>query len=308
MQGAVRPDVRSRPGSPRSRRPPTGSRSGRERPSRRSGPPRAAATGSLPTAVRSLPVRPCSPPAAARHLAADDQPMGRDRAGSVLAHAAGADLADLELCQFHPTALALPGDLPTARSSRRPCAARARPSSQSAGERFTDELAPRDQVTAAILDRMEADDTDHVLLDLRGDRPRTLPERLRDLPQRRPRPGGRARAGRAGVPLSDRRRRDRPRRAYVASGSARRRRVCLHRPPRREPPRLELPQRVLRVRRAGSSSSHRRRSRRADRPASDWRFEPPTEETRDAMWSNAGPIRDGRRSSAWWATRIRSPR
>ena len=36
-------------------------------------------------------------------------PRGAIGAGSVLAHAAGAELADLELCQFHPTALALPG-------------------------------------------------------------------------------------------------------------------------------------------------------------------------------------------------------
>ena len=36
-------------------------------------------------------------------------PRGAIGAGAVLAHAAGADLADLELCQFHPTALALPG-------------------------------------------------------------------------------------------------------------------------------------------------------------------------------------------------------
>ena len=36
-------------------------------------------------------------------------PRGAIAAGAVLAHAAGADLADLELCQFHPTALALPG-------------------------------------------------------------------------------------------------------------------------------------------------------------------------------------------------------
>jgi L-aspartate oxidase len=34
-------------------------------------------------------------------------PYGAIAAGSVLAHAAGADLADLEFCQFHPTALAL---------------------------------------------------------------------------------------------------------------------------------------------------------------------------------------------------------
>ena len=37
-----------------------------------------------------------------------------------------------------------------------------------AGRRFTDELAPRDQVSAAILGRMDADGVDHVLLDLRG--------------------------------------------------------------------------------------------------------------------------------------------
>ena len=35
-------------------------------------------------------------------------PWGAIGAGAVLAHAAGAELADLEFCQFHPTALALP--------------------------------------------------------------------------------------------------------------------------------------------------------------------------------------------------------
>jgi L-aspartate oxidase len=35
------------------------------------------------------------------------------------------------------------------------------------GERFTDELAPRDEVTLAVLERMREDRTDHVLLDLR---------------------------------------------------------------------------------------------------------------------------------------------
>jgi L-aspartate oxidase len=35
--------------------------------------------------------------------------MGAIGAGTILAHAAGADLADLEFCQFHPTALMLPG-------------------------------------------------------------------------------------------------------------------------------------------------------------------------------------------------------
>ena len=36
-------------------------------------------------------------------------PRGAIGAGAVLAHAAGAELAGLELCQFHPTALQLPG-------------------------------------------------------------------------------------------------------------------------------------------------------------------------------------------------------
>ena len=36
-------------------------------------------------------------------------PWGAIGAGAVLAHAAGADLADLELCQFHPTALRVAG-------------------------------------------------------------------------------------------------------------------------------------------------------------------------------------------------------
>src|SRR5262249_11800370 len=36
-------------------------------------------------------------------------PWGAIGAGPVLAATAGADLADLEFCQFHPTALALPG-------------------------------------------------------------------------------------------------------------------------------------------------------------------------------------------------------
>ena len=43
------------------------------------------------------------------------------------------------------------------------------------GRRFTDELAPRDQVTAAILDRIEADRTDHVRLDLRSIAPQRFP-------------------------------------------------------------------------------------------------------------------------------------
>jgi L-aspartate oxidase len=94
-------------------------------------------------------------------------PRGAIGAGAVLAHAAGADLADLELCQFHPTALALPGsrfDGSLITEALRGEGALLRGAD---GRRFTDELAPRDQVTAAILDRMAADGTGAVGLDLR---------------------------------------------------------------------------------------------------------------------------------------------
>ena len=44
-----------------------------------------------------------------------------------------------------------------------------------AGARFTDELAPRDAVTAAILDQLEADRTAAVMLDLRAIDPARFP-------------------------------------------------------------------------------------------------------------------------------------
>jgi L-aspartate oxidase len=94
-------------------------------------------------------------------------PWGAIGAGAVLAHAAGAELADLELCQFHPTALALPGREGDGELITEAIRGEGAVLLDAAGERFTDELAPRDQVTAAILDRMRADGTDHVRLDMR---------------------------------------------------------------------------------------------------------------------------------------------
>ena len=67
----------------------------------------------------------------------------------MLARAAGAELADLEFVQFHPTAVVgikgREGFL-----SRRRSAARARRSTTRSGERFIDELEPRDAVAKAI--------------------------------------------------------------------------------------------------------------------------------------------------------------
>lgn len=93
-------------------------------------------------------------------------PFGAIAAGSVLAHDAGAELADLELCQFHPTALALAGDRLDGKLITEAMRGEGATLHDASGRRFTDELAPRDQVTAAILDRMDADGRDHVELDL----------------------------------------------------------------------------------------------------------------------------------------------
>jgi L-aspartate oxidase len=94
-------------------------------------------------------------------------PWGAIGAGSVLGQAAGAALADLEFCQFHPTALAGPGTPEDGLLITEAVRGEGATLLDSSGRRFTDELAPRDAVTAAILDRMDADGTAHVLLDLR---------------------------------------------------------------------------------------------------------------------------------------------
>jgi L-aspartate oxidase len=95
-------------------------------------------------------------------------PWGAIGAGPVMAQAAGAELADLELCQFHPTALAAPGTRFDGLLVTEAVRGEGGMLLDARAERFTDELAPRDQVTLAVLDRMRVDGTDHVLLDMRG--------------------------------------------------------------------------------------------------------------------------------------------
>ena len=73
-------------------------------------------------------------------------PAGAVGDGLVLAYRAGAALADLEFVQFHPTAL--PGDGFLLSEALRGEGALL---VDDAGERFTDELAPRDVVTRAIV-------------------------------------------------------------------------------------------------------------------------------------------------------------
>ncbi|MBN2371599.1 MAG: L-aspartate oxidase, partial [Vicinamibacteria bacterium] len=84
--------------------------------------------------------------------------------GIAMALRAGAALVDLEFVQFHPTALALPGEPRFLVSEAvRGEGAYLR---NAAGERFTDELAPRDQVARAIF-RENLAGRGPVFLDLR---------------------------------------------------------------------------------------------------------------------------------------------
>jgi L-aspartate oxidase len=93
-------------------------------------------------------------------------PPGAIGAGLVLAHEAGAALADLEFMQFHPTALvsrrAMDGFLVT--EAVRGEGARLLNES---GERFVDELAPRDVVARAIDEQLRESGSASVMLDMR---------------------------------------------------------------------------------------------------------------------------------------------
>jgi L-aspartate oxidase len=95
-------------------------------------------------------------------------PWGAIGAGGVLAHAAGADLADLEFCQFHPTCLSAPGSNADGALITEAVRGEGAPLLDADGQRFTDELAPRDDVTAAILDQIEKQAGEPVGLDLTG--------------------------------------------------------------------------------------------------------------------------------------------
>ena len=118
-------------------------------------------------------------------------PPGSQGVGLLLAHDAGAALADLEMMQFHPTAVigvrgregfliteAIRGEGATLHDA--------------AGERFVDELAPRDEVARAIQALLEQTGERSVGLDMRDIDPAPLPERRRRAARGGPRPDARA--------------------------------------------------------------------------------------------------------------------
>lgn len=86
--------------------------------------------------------------------------------GVAMALRAGVAVADLEFFQFHPTALHHPGmPRPLLSEALRGHGALLR---DAAGERFVDELLPRDVVSRAILSEMVRHDAEHVWLDATG--------------------------------------------------------------------------------------------------------------------------------------------
>jgi L-aspartate oxidase len=101
-------------------------------------------------------------------------PPGSQGFGLQLAHAAGASLADLELLQFHPTAvLGLPGREGFLITE----AIRGEGATlhDVAGERFVEELAPRDEVARAIALRLRESGERSVGLDMRAIDPAHFP-------------------------------------------------------------------------------------------------------------------------------------
>jgi L-aspartate oxidase len=218
-------------------------------------------------------------------------PRGAIGAGPVIAQAAGADLADLEFCQFHPTALALPGTPYDGLLITEAVRGEGATLLDASGRRFTDELAPRDAVTAAILDRIEADGTANVELDLRGIDLTRFPNVLKSLNEAGLEPRS------APVPVA-------PAAHYVMGG------IAVDLDGRSSLPGLYA---VGECSCTGLHGANRLASNslsecfvfggRAARAALEesaaaprpplpaWRFDPPTEESRDAVWRLAGPLR-----------------
>ena len=222
-------------------------------------------------------------------------PWGAIGAGAVLAHLAGAALADLELCQFHPTALAMPGDPRDGALLTEAIRGEGATLLDAVGRRFTDELAPRDLVTTAILERMRADGSGCVWLDMRAVDGARFPNVVATLSEAGIDPS------RETVPVA-------PAAHYLVGGVATdldgRTNVAgllavgecactgLHGANRLASNSLSECF-VFGARAAAAAASEP--PGRAEIPLPERRFEPPTVSTRAAVWRLAGPQRDAKR-------------
>jgi L-aspartate oxidase len=219
-------------------------------------------------------------------------PRGAVGAGPVLARAAGADLADLEFCQFHPTALALPGSRFDGALITEAVRGEGAILLDAAGERFTDELAPRDTVTAAILDRMRSEGSTAVQLDLRRIDPARFPNVFALLaeagldPRADPAPVAPAAHYTMGGIAVDLDGRSSLSGLYAVGECS-----CtgLHGANRLAS--NSLSECFVFGGRAAAAAVEETASPERP-PLPEWRFDPPSEATRDAVWRLAGPLRD----------------
>jgi L-aspartate oxidase len=219
-------------------------------------------------------------------------PRGAIGAGPVLASQAGADLADLEFCQFHPTALALPGTPHDGVLITEAIRGEGAKLLGAGGERFTDELAPRDAVTAAILEQMRLDGSAAVELDLREIDSARFPNVFASLakagldPHSNPVPvSPAAHYTMGGIVVDVEGRSSLPGLFAVGECSC----TGLHGANRLASNSLSECF-VFGNRAAEAAIGEGPAAARPEPPG--WRFEPPGDETRDAVWRHAGPMRN----------------
>ena len=185
-------------------------------------------------------------------------PSGAVGSGLLLAYEAGAALADIEFMQFHPTAVVSGGSGDGLLVTEAIRGEGARLLNQD-GERFVDELAPRDEVARAIYaEIVSRPGSEAVGLDMRHVDPALFPNVIAAL-------------GRVGIDAQRNVIPVAPAAHYMMGGietdlhgaldpprPVRRRRVLLHGLARSQPTRIQLAQRVLRVRRTRGAFSARR--------------------------------------------------
>ena len=218
-------------------------------------------------------------------------PWGAIGAGPVLASAAGADLADLEFCQFHPTCLTAPGTNLDGALITEAIRGEGAALLDCDGQRFTEELAPRDDVTAAILEQSLKDGTE-VRLDLRQVPPERFPSVFEMLetagfdPRNEPvpiSPGAHYMMGGIAVDLDGRTTLN----GLYAAGEC----ACTGIHGANRLASNSLTECFVFGQRAALAGL-------AEAPADthvevpDWRFDPPTADTRNSVWRLAGPLRD----------------
>jgi L-aspartate oxidase len=218
-------------------------------------------------------------------------PWGAIGAGAVLASAAGAELADLEFCQFHPTCLSASGTPADGALITEAIRGEGAVLLTADGQRFTEELAPRDDVTTAILRQIEIQAGEEVRLDMTGIDAGKFPSAFSMLedagfqPSEQPvpvAPGAHYVMGGIAVDLEGRT----SLAGLFAAGEC----ACTGIHGANRLASNSLTECFVFGQRAAAAGMDAAAAKSLPEPPS-WRFEPPTPATREAVWKLAGPLR-----------------